>query len=177
MQPGGSAGLLRIDGEHVPAAIHSTESVESLPPACVMGRFPARPSHRDHLRGTQREYSGGRSVHSFREPGHPVEKGWSESGGEFRPNDFLHEFAISKAHRDRFAVFDFAGLDRGIALSLASGKPLSASQKKSRDVFNLRFGGVPKLLPQAMIFMKSNVLRSAFRFIGNRFQTTPSIFR
>ena len=104
-------------------------------------------------------------------------KGWSESGGEFRPNDFLHEYAISKAHRDRFAVFDFAGLDRGIALSLASGKPLSTSQKKSRDVFNLRFGGLPKLLPQAMIYIKSNALRHAFRFIGNGFHTAPAIFR
>lgn len=104
-------------------------------------------------------------------------KGWSESGGEFRPNDFLHENVISKAHRDHFAIFDFAGMDRENALSLLSGNPLSDSQKKSRDVFNLRFGGVPKLLPQAMIYMKSNVLRHAFRFVNNRIHTTPSIFR
>jgi len=104
-------------------------------------------------------------------------KGWSESGGEFRPNDFLHENVISKAHRNNYANFDFAGLDREIALSLISGNPLSDSQKKSRDAFNLRFGGFPKLLPKAMIYVKSNVLRQAFQFITKRIHTKPNIFR
>jgi len=104
-------------------------------------------------------------------------KGWSGPGAEFRPNESLYSDAISWAHRNQFAVCDFAGLDREVALSLISGNALSDSQKKSRDVFNLRFGGVPKLLPQAMIYIKSNLLRYTFHLINNKIHTAPKIFR
>jgi lipid II:glycine glycyltransferase (peptidoglycan interpeptide bridge formation enzyme) len=104
-------------------------------------------------------------------------KGWSESGKEFRPNELLYADAFSWAYQNKFACCDFASLNRDIALSLLTGNPLSASQKKSRDMFNLRFGGAPKLLPQAMIYIKSNVLRRAFQLFNNKIQTIPNIFR
>jgi lipid II:glycine glycyltransferase (peptidoglycan interpeptide bridge formation enzyme) len=96
-------------------------------------------------------------------------KGWSESGGEFRPNDFIHEYAISRAHQNKFSIFDFAGLDREIAHSLLTGNPLNNSQKKSRDIFNLRFGGAPQLLPHGTIYIKSKILNYAFQLINNNY--------
>lgn len=89
-------------------------------------------------------------------------KGWSGEGAELKPNESLYAEAISWAHRNGFACCDFGALRRNIADCLVAGEPFTKSQLKSRDMFNIRFGGIPKILPQPVIYIKSKVIRKFF---------------
>ena len=94
-------------------------------------------------------------------------KGWSGRDPGLKPNAILYAEAISWAHRNGFAWCDFAGLSRDIAEHLTAGKPLTKAQTQSRDMFNIRFGGIPKLLPEAAIYIKSKVMRHAYSFLNH----------
>lgn len=103
-------------------------------------------------------------------------KGWSGEGADLKPNESLYAEAFSWAHRNGFAWCDFGGLRRDIADSLLAGKPLTESQTKSRDMFNIRFGGIPKLMPQTMIYIKSKVIRNLFS-VSDNINLTNKILR
>lgn len=89
-------------------------------------------------------------------------KGWSGKGREWHPNDILYMDAFLWACEKGFSVCDFAGLDTGIARALIDGNPMTDQQRASRDIFNLHFGGIPKLLPNAMIYLRNPLIRRAF---------------
>ena len=76
--------------------------------------------------------------------------------------ELLYHETFSWAHAHGYKYCDFGALNRGIAESLIQGKPLSFDQKKSRDIFNLGFGGQPVLLPEAYIYF-SNLLLTIYR--------------
>lgn len=58
---------------------------------------------------------------------------------------------------------DFCALNPDIAATLVKKESLSEGQRKSRDFYNLGFGGVPCLLPPAMIFLPNPILRLLYR--------------
>jgi len=103
-------------------------------------------------------------------------KGWSGERADLRPNECLYADAISCTYRNDFSLCDFVGMDRDIAGRLLTGKPLSKTQEQSRDMFNLRFGGVPKLLPKAMIYFRSKAIGQAYAAL-NKVKAFRSIIK
>jgi hypothetical protein len=95
-------------------------------------------------------------------------KGWNGCAGEFRPNELLHYDAIRWANARGHKFFDFAGLDKHTAHALINGMPLTEEQKAGRDFFHLRFGGRPRLLPEALVFFSNPFLRSAYKVFALR---------
>ena len=92
-------------------------------------------------------------------------KGWSGKGRGMNPNDALYYEAMLWAHKNGYAIVDFAGIDREIAETIIDGHRLTEKQKSGRDYFNLRLGGIPKLLPKAVIYIDSPVARRAFKAV------------
>lgn len=92
-------------------------------------------------------------------------KGWTDSHNRLRPNQLLFYEGIRWACEKGFASCDFAGMNRTLAERLVNGQPWD-DLKKSRDVFNLRYGGTPVLLPEAMIWIRNPVMRTLYRIVG-----------
>lgn len=95
-----------------------------------------------------------------------LKKGWSGHQVNLFPNELLTYEGIqwSRQHKD-YNQFDFAGINRGIAEALIAGRALSAEQKISRDIFQLHFGGVPKLLPPARIWIANSFVRFVYNHV------------
>lgn len=81
------------------------------------------------------------------------------------PNDVLYYDGFLWACNNGYTMADIAGIDRDIAEAVIHGHPLTEKQKASRDYFNLRLGGTPKLLPKAVIYIDNQVARRAFRAV------------
>jgi hypothetical protein len=81
-------------------------------------------------------------------------KGWNGEEPEKRPNHLVYTESIRWAREHGFGVFDFASLDREIALALLEGRELDETQKRSRDTFHLGFAGDPVLLPRPRIWLR-----------------------
>lgn len=92
-------------------------------------------------------------------------KGWNFKGRECYPNDLLYYEILHWACSNNFNHCDFAALDRNIADALINGRPLSEAQQKTRDMFNIRFGGMPKLLPPARIWIADPIMNFAYENI------------
>ena len=89
-------------------------------------------------------------------------KGWNFKHPDRYPNDLLYYEILHWACSNNFNHCDFIAFDRSIADALQKGEPLSDAQKKSRHIFNLRFGGVPKILPPARIWIANPLLRFGY---------------
>ena len=89
-------------------------------------------------------------------------KGWNRLAKNSYANCLLNVEAISHAQNLGYSSVDFAGVNPQIAETLISGKELSPEQLRSRDMFNLRLGAVPHLLPPARLLIINPVLRTAF---------------
>lgn len=89
-------------------------------------------------------------------------KGWNFKYPDHYPNDLLFHETLHWACANKFAICDFIAFDRGIADALQKGIPLSDDQEKSRHIFNLRFGGVPKILPPARIWIANPIMQFGY---------------
>ncbi len=89
-------------------------------------------------------------------------KGWNFEHPDRYPNDILYYEVLHWACSNEFSNCDFISFDRGIADSLLQGVALSGAQEKSRHIFNLRFGGVPKYLPPARIWIENPLMRLGY---------------
>jgi hypothetical protein len=94
-------------------------------------------------------------------------KGWNSRGAQLYANCLLMVEALGWAHEHGYATVDFAGLDHGIAETLVAGGTLSEMQLRSRDMFNLRLGAQPQLLPPARLLVVNPVLRQLHRLISH----------
>lgn len=81
------------------------------------------------------------------------------------PMEMLYHEAMSWAHGKGYQSADFISLDRDIAESLLNNVPLTEKQRRSRDVFNLGFGGYPVILPNAYIHFTNQVLYQGYLLI------------
>ena len=89
-------------------------------------------------------------------------KGWNFEHPDRYPNDLLYYEILHWACNNHYKNCDFIGFDKGIADALLNGVPLSDAQEKSRHIFNLRFGGMPKHLPPARIWFANPCLRFGY---------------
>jgi len=86
-------------------------------------------------------------------------KGWTSTGGEYRPNDLMLYEMLEWAESKGFEVADFTAFDVDIALRLFKGEDLSSEQERSRHMFHMRFGGRPMALPEARIYFPNPLVR------------------
>jgi len=92
-------------------------------------------------------------------------KGWNFKGRNCYPNDLLYYETLHWACTHNFKQCDFAALDPNIADALLNGRQLSAAQQKTRDMFNIHFGGIPKLLPPARIWIANRFIRFCYNLV------------
>jgi len=109
-------------------------------------------------------------------------KGWNYKYPDQHPNDLLYYEILHWACSNEFNHCDFISFHRSIADALQKGTPLSDAQEKSRHIFNLRFGGISKLLPPARIWIANPLIRFGYENVLvhlDRFRhlTIPSFFR
>jgi peptidoglycan pentaglycine glycine transferase (the first glycine) len=92
--------------------------------------------------------------------------GCSGKHRERHPDHRLMCELIEWAHHRGYKVFDFAGLERDIAISLLRGDLLLERQKSGKDFAHLGYGGTPRLLPDSHVHISHPLLRFAYRVGG-----------
>jgi hypothetical protein len=90
-------------------------------------------------------------------------KGWTSADGNLHPNELCNYEALRWATQSGYQFCDFSAFDRQMAIALLSGEPLSHEQESSRHTFHVRFGGSPRLLPEAMAYFPNPLIRLAYR--------------
>jgi lipid II:glycine glycyltransferase (peptidoglycan interpeptide bridge formation enzyme) len=75
--------------------------------------------------------------------------GWAGVRAGVHPNELLHWTAISWAHEQAFAFYDFEGIDERVARALAAGADPPAQAREGVTRFKLGFGGEVTLFPPA----------------------------
>jgi peptidoglycan pentaglycine glycine transferase (the first glycine) len=136
-------------------------------------------SKRNCLRVTFAEYNhevlaGGLNI-VFGKKVNLWKKGWNFKHPDCYPNDLLYYEILHWASSNKFDHCDFIAFDRGIADALQRGTPLSDAQRKSRHIFNLRLGGVPKLLPPACVWIANPLLRFGYENVIVRLARFPHL--
>lgn len=86
-------------------------------------------------------------------------KGSSSVAADCHAVDLLYHAALSWGSLAGYSDADFVGISRDTAETMLSGQEFSEAQKRSRDFFNIRFGGRPALLPPPCIFVPNPALR------------------
>jgi hypothetical protein len=94
---------------------------------------------------------------------------------EIHPNDLLYYDTLHWACLKGFKHCDCGSINKGIARKVMSGEGLSEREKKSRDVFHLRFGGAPKWLPPARLYFPNGVYRFVYGRILVRLGGVPIV--
>lgn len=91
-------------------------------------------------------------------------KGWDEeSSRNEHPNHLLCLDAIRWAWGRGYRLCDFQALSRSTGQRLLDGGGIDNSIRRSRDFFNLGFGGRPVLLPPARVYIPNPLLRLLYR--------------
>lgn len=89
-------------------------------------------------------------------------KGWNSEATRFHANSLLMVEALSWASENGYSFVDLVAIDPGIARTVLSGVALSGPQLKSRDLFHLRLGAQPALIPPARVLILNPCLRWAW---------------
>lgn len=89
-------------------------------------------------------------------------KGWNSAGTHTFANCLVNTEAIGWACDHQFETVDFVGMNPTLATSLIAGNQLTDEQRRGRDIFNLRFGAKPKLLPPAQLLVVNPAMRQLF---------------
>jgi hypothetical protein len=90
-------------------------------------------------------------------------KGWDGSNPNWHPNELLADHALEWASAHGHRLCDFSAINRFTAEHILAGRPHDAVISRSRDMFNLRLGGYPKLLPRARVLLPNPLLRWGYR--------------
>ena len=93
-------------------------------------------------------------------------KGWNSQDSHLFANRLLNIEAFGWSCDRGYAAVDFVALDSQIAETLLSGGKLTEAQRSSRDIFHLRLGAQPKLLPPARLLVINPALRRLHRLLG-----------
>jgi hypothetical protein len=97
-------------------------------------------------------------------------KGWDGTHSEWHPNERLADHALEWAQAHGHRLCDFSAISRRTAEHILSDQPTDSSIARSRDMFNLRLGGYPQLLPLARIYLPNPLLRLAYRHTYRRLE-------
>jgi hypothetical protein len=90
-------------------------------------------------------------------------KGWDGSDSNWHPNELLADHALEWAHAHGYRLCDFSAINRLTAEHILAGRPHDDKIARSRDMFNLRLGGYPCLLPRAHVLLPNPLLRWGYR--------------
>jgi len=91
--------------------------------------------------------------------------GWSGRYREIKPNDIFHWFMIKWAKEKGYRYFDFAGIDRKVALKMKLKEPLSKEIIKTPTFFKMGFGGEIIYLPDARLYIPNFLLNSVCKTV------------
>jgi hypothetical protein len=105
---------------------------------------------------------------SFRERFTAWKVGWNFHQDDCHSNRLLNYEGLEWACARGYKQWDYAALDPRIATALLNGQPLTAGQTRTRDMFNLSFGGEPRLLPASRIWFRNPLLRCAYGIFLDR---------
>ena len=86
-------------------------------------------------------------------------KGWNSEQPRLFTNQFVNTECLIWAATRGFVSVDVAGMAPEIAAGLLSGRRLAEEHRQSRDVFHLRLGARPRMLPPAHLLVVSPALR------------------
>jgi hypothetical protein len=90
-------------------------------------------------------------------------KGWDGSNPGWHANELLADQALEWAHQQGYRWCDYIAMNRLTAEHLLAGRPTGETIARSRDMFNLRLGGQPRLLPRAQLLLPNPMLRWGYR--------------
>jgi hypothetical protein len=91
-------------------------------------------------------------------------KGWNSAFPHLGVNSFLYFEVLRLAREWGYRAIDMAAMDPAMAETLLSGRELSQEQQRGRDMFHVRLGAKPRLLPPARLCLVNPVLRELFRW-------------
>jgi peptidoglycan pentaglycine glycine transferase (the first glycine) len=89
-------------------------------------------------------------------------KGWSSEGARLHPMTLLNWEGIEWAARQGFEAFDFAAMSREVAETLLQGGSLLPEMYRTRDIFNLGFGGRPLRCAPSCVYLPHPTFRFAW---------------
>ncbi|MBI1842289.1 MAG: GNAT family N-acetyltransferase, partial [Verrucomicrobia bacterium] len=89
-------------------------------------------------------------------------KGWNSKLPNHHPNDLVNHEAMEWSERVGARFFDFAAMDPDITRSVLANEPLRPDQMATRYFFLMGFGGSPRMLPPAQIYLRNPILRRMF---------------
>jgi hypothetical protein len=92
-------------------------------------------------------------------------KGWDGSHPNWHPNELLADHALEWASTHGHRLCDFSAINRLTAEHILAGRSHDDTITRSRDMFNLRLGGYPMLLPRARVLLTNPLLRWGYRTI------------
>jgi Acetyltransferase (GNAT) domain len=88
-------------------------------------------------------------------------KGWNSEQPRLFASQFLMTECLIWASAVGHAYADLVGMSPEIAAKVLANTGLSEQERRSRDIFNLRLGARPKLLPPAHLLIVNPALRRA----------------
>jgi hypothetical protein len=90
--------------------------------------------------------------------------GWNGEEKSHHPAEFGVTYALNQAcAAGQYSVCDFSSFDSNVAAKILSGEHWEQSQLNGRHVFHMRFGGYPRVLPKAGVYIPNRLLRLAYR--------------
>jgi len=89
--------------------------------------------------------------------------GWNGRHPKSYPNNMLYFEALNWARANQYSTADWVGISRETALAILGGDKLSESKTSGVDMFKLRFGGQPVLLPSAVVWINNPILRQCYK--------------
>lgn len=90
-------------------------------------------------------------------------KGAISEARAYHPMEALYHDALTWACAQGFEACDFCGMKQATAEMILAGEELTDEVIKSRDFYNIGFGGKPVLLPKARVLIPNPVLRALYR--------------
>ncbi len=88
--------------------------------------------------------------------------GWKGDTGTIKPNQILHWEMALWAKAAGFLYMDFMAIKEDLARLLLEGRPTDSVTIRGSDLFKIRFGGIPFLLPHAFDIISNPLLRYTF---------------
>lgn len=93
--------------------------------------------------------------------------GWNGQHAKARPNEMLAYEVLTWAKSHGYALADWVGMSRETALAALEGKKqFNETRIPNADLFKMRFGGRPVLLPSASVWINNPLLRQCYRLGG-----------
>ena len=96
-------------------------------------------------------------------------EGWDRTHPEWNAGALLEDSTFEWAHTHGYEICDICAIGRATALRLLAGNEVTADTVSSRDWYNVRFGGYPKILPASHVYLPNPVLRWGYRNVLTRF--------